>query len=70
MANEHSEHASTPPPTPRPFSASVRPNLDGGWLAEVNLGDGATLTKWFPSEAEASRYPEELVEWLSRDRGD
>ena len=50
------------------FSASVEPNRDGGWLTVVNLGDGASLTKWFPSQDEARRYPDELAAWLNRGR--
>jgi hypothetical protein len=50
------------------FSASIRPNRDGGWLTVVHLGDGASLTKWFPSQDEAKRYPGELAEWLARGR--
>ena len=48
------------------FTASVEPNRDGGWLTTVNLGEGASLTKWFPSKDEAQRYPDELAQWLSR----
>jgi hypothetical protein len=50
------------------FSASVQRNRDGGWLTVVQLGDGATLTKWFSSQDEAERYPGELAEWLAKGR--
>ena len=55
MANEHLGGPVQPDTTTPAFSASVRPNLDGGWLAVVNLGDGASLTKWFASQDEAHR---------------
>lgn len=68
MANEHATGRVQPETTTPAFSSSVRPNLDGGWLTVVNLGDGASLTKWFPSQDEARRYPNELAEWLARGR--
>ena len=68
MANEHATGPVQPETTPHAFSASVRPNRDGGWLTVVNLGDGASLTKWFPSQDEANRYPEELSNWLTQGR--
>ena len=55
-------------PTLAMLSASVQPNRDGGWLTTVSLGDGASLTKWFASQDEALRYPEELAAWLRRGR--
>jgi hypothetical protein len=64
MENERSQPPTLADATPKPFSTAVRPNPDGGWLAEVNLGDGATLSKWFPSRHEAELYPEELAAWL------
>lgn len=68
MANEHAAGPVHPETTIPAFSASVRPNVDGGWLTVVNLGDGASLTKWFPSQDEADRYPEELAKWLAQGR--
>ena len=68
MANEHPTRPIESKPTTPAFSASIRPNGDGGWLTEVNLGDGASLTKWFSSQDEAKRYPGELAEWLARGR--
>ena len=66
MANEHANRSVQSQTTTPGFSASVEPNRDGGWLTVVNLGDGASLTKWFPSQDEAKRYPDELAEWLTR----
>ena len=68
MANEHTTGPLQPDTTPPAFSASVRPNLDGGWLTVVNLGDGASLTKWFQSQDEANSYPNELANWLAQGR--
>ena len=68
MANEHSTRSTQSDTTTPAFSASVRPNRDGGWLTVVNLGDGTSLTKWFSSQDEARRYPDELAEWLTRGR--
>lgn len=47
-----------------PFSTSVHRDQDG-WVAQLRLGDGASLTKRFPTEQEARRYPEELLRWLA-----
>lgn len=58
-----------PAVTPHGFSAlaaRVVAAPQGGWVAVLDLGDGATLSKWFPSEGEARRYPHELAEWLNR----
>jgi hypothetical protein len=67
MADEHPTTAVESDTTPA-FSASIRPNHDGGWLAVVHLGDGASLTKWFSSQDEAKRYPDELAAWLAQGR--
>ena len=64
MANGQQPPFSHPDTTHATFSASVEPNRDGGWLTVVNLGEGASLTKWFASKDEAQRYPVELAEWL------
>ena len=68
MASEHQAKSAQSHTTPAAFSASVRANRDGGWLTVVNLGDGASLTKWFASKDEANRYPDELAAWLTRGR--
>lgn len=67
MADEHA-HGAAQPQTTAVFSASVQPTHDGGWITVVHLGDGLSLTKWFPSEDEAHKYPEELAAWLSQGR--
>jgi hypothetical protein len=66
MANEHPRAPAQSEMTQCGFSASVEPNQDGGWLTVVNLGDGASLTKWFASQDEAQRYPDELAAWLQQ----
>ena len=43
---------------------AVRPHGRSGWVSEVRLGDGASVSKWFATEDEARRYPRELAEWL------
>ena len=68
MANEHPLKSVQPETTNAGFSASVQPNRDGGWLTVVNLGEGASLTKWFASQDEARRYPDELAKWLTHGR--
>ena len=50
---------------PRHFDTSVAANPDGGWLATVNVGDGASLSKWFEQKEEAERYGDELAAWLA-----
>jgi hypothetical protein len=67
MSNEHA-HASPPSDQTRPFHASVSPNPDGGWLAIVNVGDGASLTKWFERKEQAEGYGDELAAWLEQRR--
>jgi hypothetical protein len=68
MGNEHPPNQAQSGMTQPSFSCSVEPNRDGGWLTVVNLGDGASLTKWFPSKDEARKYPDELAAWLSQGR--
>ena len=68
MAMEHPPLHTQGEMTRSRFSASVEPNRDGGWLTVVNLGDGASLTKWFQNQDEAERYPTELAAWLSQGR--
>jgi hypothetical protein len=46
------------------FSAHVTAHPGGGWITVVVLGDGASVSKWFPAEAEARHYPDELIAWL------
>ena len=36
----------------------------GGWVIEIALGDGATVSKWFPDAESAQRYPRDLQAWL------
>ena len=50
-----------------PFDAVIRADLEG-WVTIIDLGKGATLSKWFPDEEHARRYPVELMSWLSRRR--
>jgi len=54
--------------TQRPFNASITPNPDGGWLAIVSMGDGASLTKWFQTREGAEGYGDELAAWLEQRR--
>ena len=53
---------------PLPFSVTVEAHPPHGWLVVINLGEWASVTKWFEAEEEAVRYPEELADWLSRGR--
>jgi hypothetical protein len=46
----------------------VDPHPDGGWLAVVGLGDGASVTKWFAHREGADAYGDELADWLERRR--
>ena len=48
-----------------PFTTSVSAHPAGGYATVVNLGDGATLTKVFPTEPEAEQYGDELADWLA-----
>jgi hypothetical protein len=48
-----------------PFTTSVSAHPAGGWATVINLGDGATLTKVFPTEPEAEQYGDELADWLA-----
>ena len=68
MANEQPPKSMQSPTTNSELSASIQPNRDGGWLTVVHLGDGASLTKWFASQDEAQRYPDELAAWLTQGR--
>lgn len=40
----------------------------GGWIIEIVLGDGATVSKWFPDAESARRYPLDLQTWLESKR--
>ncbi|MGE5098546.1 MAG: hypothetical protein ACM3SX_01015 [Deltaproteobacteria bacterium] len=42
----------------------------GGWIIEIVLGDGATVSKWFPDAESARRYPLDLQIWLESKRTD
>lgn len=47
------------------FKTSVEAKADGRWLAVVNLGDGASVSKLFDSRFEALHYGDELAAWLA-----
>jgi hypothetical protein len=48
--------------------ATVRPGARGGWVATIELGEGASLSRWFEDETAASHYPDELAQWLAGGR--
>jgi hypothetical protein len=50
----------------RQLTTDVTPSPQGGWVAVVNLGEGATVSKWFDDEQEAQHYEEALLEWLAQ----
>jgi hypothetical protein len=47
------------------FKTSVEAKADGQWLAVVNLGDGASVSKLFDTRFEALHYGDELAAWLA-----
>jgi hypothetical protein len=53
--------------TPR-LTASITPAPNGHWVARIDLGAGASVSRVFPDEEQARRYPEELEAWLSQRR--
>ena len=55
---------------PEQFKTSVEAKADGQWLAVVNLGDGASVSKLFDSRFEALHYGDELAEWLATRQSD
>lgn len=55
---------------PEQFKTSVEAKADGHWLAVVNLGDGASVSKLFDSRFEALHYGDELAAWLATRRSD
>ena len=55
---------------PEQFKTSVEAKADGQWLAVVNLGDGASVSKLFDSRFEALQYGDELAAWLANRRSD
>ena len=61
MQWEHSRDSRVDAP---PFVVDVRPDANGGWLTEIKLGDGASLTRWFADPKDAYEYPHELASWL------
>ena len=65
MAIEQLPECETTDGTDSPFTAIFTANADGGWLTVLKLGDGATLSRWFPDEEDARRYPDELTAWLN-----
>jgi hypothetical protein len=50
------------------FAASISATPDGRWVTRIDLGAGASLSRLFPDEEQARRYPEELAAWLGRRR--
>jgi hypothetical protein len=48
----------------RRFMARVTAGPNGGWVTELEFGDGASLTKWFERMTDAERYGDELQLWL------
>ena len=50
----------------RPYSTSVSVTADGGWVTVVELGVGATLTRLFDNEDDASAYGDEFAAWLAQ----
>jgi hypothetical protein len=61
---------SRPPCEPKPsFPAQVTAAVRGGWVTVIDLGVGTTLSRWFPDEEHARRYPEQVIEWLQQNRG-
>ena len=55
---------------PEHFKTSVEAEPDGRWLAVVNLGDGASVSKLFDSRFEALHYGDELAAWLATRRSE
>jgi hypothetical protein len=48
------------------LAASITATADGRWLTRIDLGGGASLSRLFPDEEQARRYPEDLVAWLGQ----
>jgi hypothetical protein len=65
MANEHSRSVMSSAGIQQELSASVTENPDGGWITRVELGDGASLSKWFDDQTDARSYADELAAWLA-----
>jgi hypothetical protein len=68
MSDEQRHVPSSSVQTHRPFNSSVAENPGGGWVAVVNMGDGASVTKWFQTREGAERYGDELAAWLDQRR--
>jgi hypothetical protein len=49
----------------RLFTASVIAGPVSGWVAVIDLGDGARVSHWFEEEEDARHYPDELAAWLA-----
>jgi hypothetical protein len=49
----------------RAFTTSVAMTADGVWVAIVDFGVGATLTRLFDNEHDAGAYGGELAAWLA-----
>jgi hypothetical protein len=68
MRSEHEHVAISSTGERTRLIAHVDPHPDGGWLAVVGLGDGASVTKWFAHREGADAYGDELAAWLERRR--
>jgi hypothetical protein len=49
----------------RAFTTSVAMTADGVWVAIVDFGVGATLTRLFDNEQDAGAYGGKLAVWLA-----
>jgi len=65
MDNERSPGRLSSDREQRPLSAAVAQSSEGGWVAVVHLGEGATVSKWFEHEQDAYGYEDELSKWLA-----
>ena len=68
MRSEHEHVAISSTGERTRLIAHVDPHPNGGWLAVVGLGDGASVTKWFAQRESADAYGDELAAWLERRR--
>ena len=65
MDDEHNGPQLSSAPASAPLKGTVAPHPDGGWVALISLGDGASMTKWFADRDQAEGYEAELAEWLA-----
>ena len=49
----------------RPFTTSVSMTADGAWIAIVDFGAVATLSRLFDNEQDAAAYGGTLAAWLA-----